>query len=134
MIKLVNLTNHDITFTKVVDGEQKKAVLKPSKMWARMNQLSNTKIGDVTVTGSTTRTTNRLLEPPTTLEVPIFEKSEFYTNVKWGNRMFGLPSPKKDTYYIVSWIVAYHNLERKDLLIPETNSNKNTQYLYRMVI
>jgi len=125
MMKLVNLTNHDITFTKVVDGEQRKAVLKPSKMWARMNQLSNTKVGEVTVTGST---------PSTTLEVPIFERSEFYTNVKWGNRMFGLPAPKKDTYYIVSRIVAYHNLDRKDLLIPETNSSKNTQYLYRMVM
>jgi len=117
MTSLVNLTSHDITFVKKVDGEEMKVVLKPSNMWARINELSSEKIGHITLKG---------------LEIPIFEKGEFYTNIKWKNRMFGLPSPKKDTYYIVSRIVAYHNLERKDLLIPDTNSNKDTQFLYRM--
>jgi len=115
--KLVNLTNHDITLVKKVEGKDKKVTIKPSKMWARMNPLSSNKVDSVVIEG---------------LEIDIFEQSDWHTNINWRSQRFGLPSPQKNTYYIVSRIVAYHNLERRDLLIPETNSNKNTRYLFRV--
>ena len=110
MTELINLTNHDITLVRTVKGEQKKTTIKPSKMWARMNPQSSVKVDSLVVDG---------------FEIDIFEQSDYYTNVNWRSRKFGLPSPQKNTYYIVSRIVALHNLERRDLLIPETNSNKN---------
>ena len=68
------------------------------------------------------------------LKIDVYEKGDWYANTKWKGKHFGLPSPRKNVYYIVSRIMAYHNLDRKDLLIPESSSNKETKYLYRMVI
>ena len=119
MVKLVNLTNHDVVIHQIVDGEEKKIVIPPSKMWARVNNQSTEKVLIIEQDG---------------VRIPIFEKSDWYNSVGWGKRTFGLPTPKKNTYYIVSRIVAQHNLDRKDLLIPESNAKRRSTYLYRIVM
>lgn len=119
MTELVNLTNHDVTLVKTIDGVQKKVVIKPSGMWYRMNNQTQNRV-DVIIQDD--------------LKIDVYEKSDWYANTKWKGKHFGLPSPRKNVYYIVSRIMAYHNLDRKDLLIPESSSNKETKYLYRMVI
>tara|TARA_R100001509_G_scaffold103216_1_gene60738 strand:- start:1777 stop:2136 length:360 start_codon:yes stop_codon:yes gene_type:complete len=119
MVKLINLTNHDVVIHQTVDGEEKKVVIEPSKMWARMNNQSTEKVELVEMDG---------------LKIPIFEKSDWYNSVGWRGKVFGLPTPKKNTYYIVSRIVAHHNLDRNDLLIPESNLKRKSTYLYRIVM
>ena len=119
MTNLINLTNHDVTIVKKVQGEQKQVVIRPSGMWTRMHNHSQDRVDVVVKDG---------------LTIDIYEKGDWYANTKWKGKMFCLPSPRKNTYYIVSRIIAYHNLDRKDLLIPESSSNKNSQYLYRMVL
>ena len=37
MVKLVNLTNHDIVIYQIVNNVEKKVVIEPSKIWARIN-------------------------------------------------------------------------------------------------
>tara|TARA_R100000479_G_scaffold72194_1_gene34953 strand:- start:2600 stop:2962 length:363 start_codon:yes stop_codon:yes gene_type:complete len=119
MVKLVNLTNHDIVIYQIVNNVEKKVVIEPSKMWARMNNQSTEKVEVIEQDG---------------IKIPIFEKSGWYNSVGWRGNIFGLPAPKKNTYYIVSRIVAQHNLDRKDLLIPESNAQRKSKYLYRIVM
>ena len=118
MTELINLTNHNVTLVKNVDGKQKKVVIEPSGMWTRIHNETHDRVDIVVKDG---------------LAIDVVEKSDWYVNTKWAGKKFCLPSPQKNTYYIVSRIVAYHNIDRKDLLIPESSSDKNSQYLYRMV-
>ena len=46
------------------------------------------------------------------------------------NHTFGLPLPKKNHYFIVSRIVAYHNSDRTDLIIPNGSEGKPTTHFF----
>ena len=114
-VKIINCTPHDIVFIveSHIDDEFytiEKFIIKKSGIIPRVKEVER-KID----TFKTNVTRERDIEEDGydngwNLYIDIMEKS--FTEVE------GLPEPKKDTYYVVSALVASAAKDRKDLLIP----------------
>lgn len=92
-MKLVNLTNHDVT---VLFDDGGSAVIPPSGIVARCEEITEI-VGHLMVDGH---------------QVPVIKKR--FGEVK------DLPEPETDTLYIVSALTAQAAVNRQDLIVPDS--------------